>query len=271
MGQISLRELPKLILRTYHRFLALPFKDYCNLAPNRLMKWAYLILYALTLGSVITVAVHKKKKAGNIIVGLLLCTAFPIAVNLIEIMCPTSRIYTLMVYSCVVPILAPLAILELLPKESKLYLRLAKVSAALLLLFVFGNAYFSNVTYTSTYYVNRQTENYMASLVAQVRMTEGFDPHKEWLFVGKNSDPMIDHPWQKVPLYGGAEGTNRMISAYSWQAWITQYLGYKIPVVNSETAEAIKQTEAFIQMPCWPSEGSVQVINDVIVIKFQEQ
>lgn len=271
MGKISLQELPWLILRTYKRFLTLPINDYCDLATNGMMKLAYLLLYILIAALIVVLAVLKKKKASDILMGLLLCAAFPVAVNLIEIMCPNSRIYTLMVFSCVVPIIAPLVLLELMPQNCKLYPWAAKITAAILLVLVFGNTYYNNVTYTSTYYVNRQTENYMASMVAQIRMTEGFNPEMRWAFVGTNSDPMVDNPWQEVPMYGGAEHTNRMISAYSWQKWITQYLGYSIPLASKETTEEVMNTEEFARMPCWPAEGSVKVINDVVVIKFQEE
>lgn len=271
MGQISLSQLPQLIKRTYKRFLTLPITDYCNLAQNKMMKLAYLALYMLLGVLVLTTAVVKKKKASDIIMGLLLCAAFPVAVNLIEIMCPNSRIYTLMVFACVVPVIAPLVVLEVMPREGKLYSGAVKAAAVVLLVLVFGNTYFNNVTYTSTYFVNRQTENYYASMVAQIRMTEGFDTEKKWLFVGTNVDPMIDNPWQEVPIYGGAEDTNRMISAYSWQHWIRHYLGYNIPLADKNAEESILQTEEFAAMPCWPAEGSVKVIDDVVVIKFQEE
>lgn len=268
MGRIPLSQLPELVLNTYRRFFRLPFDNYCNLAQNNLLKIVYLLIYFLNFLLSVVIFRQNKKGFSSAVMALLLAIVFPVAVNLIEIMCPGSRIYTLMVYSCVTSALVPVVLLDRIRKPHKLLVRFV---AGVLALFVMGNTYFNNLTYTSIYYVNRQTENYMTSLITQVRMTEGYSVDKRWAFIGTNSDPTIDNKWQSVPVYGGAEHTNRMVSAYSWKDWIYVYLGVSVPLAYNSTVEEIKQTQEFQEMTCWPNDGSIRIINDVIVIKFQEQ
>ncbi len=268
MGKIALSDLPVLIGNAYRRFFTLPFSDYCNLATNKLLKTVYLLLYIINIALLILVLRVKKKRTGNVIMAILLYAIFPVAINFIEIMCPTGRIYTLMVYSCVITAFIPIVLLEQLPHPHKL---ITKTISAVLLVFIISNTYFNNLTYTSLYYVNRQTENYMTSMVAQIRMTEGFSVDKKWAFIGTNSDPMVNNKWQSVPVYGGAEHTNRMISAYSWKGWISHYLGYSIPIAGNEAVDTVKQTQDFQEMSCWPNDNSIRIINDIIVIKFQEE
>ena len=270
MGQLDLVQLPELIITAFRKSFELPLQDYCNLAPSGLLKIAYWALYGISAIIVVSILLTRRKKPGHMIMALILSVVFPIAVNLIEIMCPTSRIYTLMVFSCVVPLFVPIAFAELLPHKGTYSRILIKISAWVLLVIIALNAYFTNVTYTSTYYVNRQTENYMTSMIAQIRSTEGFDSETQWAFIGTNADPMIDNPWQRVPFYGGAETTNRMVSAYSWKSWIPVYLGYSIPLADQATIDAIMQTQQFQDMPLWPAEGAIQMIDDVIVIKFED-
>lgn len=268
MGKIPLAELPDLIARAYRRYFCLPVEDYCNLATNGMLKVVYALIYVMNIGLSLAVLVQKKKRVGNVIMAVLLGAVFPIAVNLIEIMCPNSRIYTLMVFSCSVSVFVPCILLEQLRYPVK---AIAKVVGIVLALFVILNTYFNNLTYTSLYYVNRQTENYMNAMITQIRMTEGFSVDKKWAFIGTNKDPMVANKWQSVPVYGGAEHTNRMISAYSWKEWIAPYLGISITLADNTAIEEIKQTPEFQEMACWPNDNSVKIINDIVVIKFQQE
>ena len=269
MGQLSLREIPELLLRTYQRCLELVEKDYCNLAPSKIMRLAYGFLFVLNFVMVLSSVVLRKKKFSDMVMALLLCGILPVAVNFIEIMCPNSRIYTIMVYACVVPMIMPIVLIGQFPEYSKWKKISAKTILTILMVLILGNIYYTNTTYTSLYYTTRQTENYMASMVAQIRMTDGFDTEKEWAFIGDNSDPMIRNPWWNVPVYGGAENTDRMLEAYSWKRWITNYVGYAIPFAADEKTEAIAQTQECMDMPCWPAEGSIKVIDELVVIKFE--
>ena len=47
-------------------------------------------------------------------------------------------------------------------------------------------------------------------------------------------------------------------------------MGYLVPMADSSELEQVTQTETFREMPCWPDEGSIKVIDDLLVIKFQE-
>lgn len=268
MGKIHLAELPGLIGNTYRRYFRLPFDNYCDLATNKILKAVYLLIYLFNIVLSVLVLVTKKKGLGNVIMAILLGSVFPIAVNLIEIMCPNSRIYTLMVFSCVASAFVPVVLLDQLNTPPKV---IAKPVIAVLLLFVILNTYFNNLTYTSLYYVTRQTENYLNSMVTQIRMTEDFSVDKKWAFIGKNEDPMVNNKWQSVPVYGGAEHTNRMLSAYSWKEWIPPYLGISIPMADNATIDAIKQTPEFQEMSCWPNDNSIKIIDEIIVIKFQQE
>ena len=267
MGKITLAELPELIARAYRYYFCLPLNDYCNLATNRMLKVIYALIYTINVVLSAAILMQKKKPVGNVIMALLLGVVFPISVNLIEIMCPNSRIYTLMVFSCSVSALVPCLLLEQLDRPAKVTMKCVGI---VLVLFVIFNTYFNNLTYTSLYYVNRQTENYMNAMITQIRMADGFSVDKKWAFIGTNKDPMVKNKWQAVPVYGGAEHTNRMISAYSWKDWIPQYLGISISMADDASINEIKQMREFQEMACWPNDGSIRVINDIVVIKFQE-
>lgn len=268
MGKLSLAEIPDLIVRTYTSYFNLALDNYCNLSPNKLLKLSYG--YLIVIHPIILVAAlfQKNKKKATFIFVLLLWLIFPIAVNLIELMCPESRIYTLMILGCVAVLLAPLVLLQTLPMQYKSVRIFSRITAWVVLIMIVGNTYFTNLTYTKTYYVNRQVENYFSALITQVRMTEDFTPELKWAFIGELSDPLIDNPWQDVTVYGGSGSTEKTLSSYSWKRWFRAYQGYSFEMANNDQIAELMQTPVYQAMPYWPSEGSIKVIDDVVIIKF---
>ena len=136
---------------------------------------------------------------------------------------------------------------------------------------MFAYTYEDNVNYNALHYANRQTENHYVSLVTQVRMTEGFTSECKWAFVGEFQDPLMESPaWSKAATYGGSSNYAGLLSSYSRPFWLNTYLGYTVPMATEEEVAALCQTEAVQQMPCWPDNGSVQVMGDTIIIKYRE-
>jgi len=274
MGNIPLAQIPSLIAKAFIDFCLLPVNEYAGLAQTGLTKIAYVFLGVFTILILLFIAIVKKKNLSQIVLLLLLCITFPIAVNFIAVMCPNSWVYTLMVYSFALVPCVPLVLIEILPKTEgllkKLQRTLAGVAVCFVLILVTCNAYMANVNYTSLYYANRQTENYLNSMVTQVRLTEGFTPDKKWAPLGSINDPLLQGTWNNTELYGGNRHSNDLLTAYSWRSWINLYHGYALPWANHEETMALADNETVKDMPTWPSEGSIQVIGEYVVIKFEE-
>ena len=271
MGQISIAELPVLIAAAVKGFCLLPLRDYCHLASLPVLKAGYLLAGIVSCVLICALLISRRKKLPVVIMTGLLCAVFPLAVNLIVVMCPNSHIYTLMVYPFAVALCMPLALYEAQPETNRWKPAVRKATAAILLAVVMGNAYVANVNYTGLYYANRQTENYLNAMVAQVRMTEGYDSEKEWAFVGDNvRDPALSNGWNNAIRVGGNSTASGLINAYSREAWIEFFLGCRFPMAWPETVEALKTNEEVLQMPCWPAQGSIKVIGDQVVIKLEQ-
>lgn len=274
MGNLSLTALPLLIWNTFKALILLPIQDHHGFAQTILLRAVYTVLGIITVFFITVMLCRKKRKAGNIIAVIMLCILYPIAINLIEVMCPDGFIYTLMVYSFFLVPCTPLLLAEtfhsICGAPPKIQTLLKKGVAVAVLVMVFAYAHQANVNYSHMYYTTRQTENYMSSLVTQVRMTEGFDTDKKWAFVGDITDPLLNSRWKKVPTYGGNVRINNLLNQYSRNNWIENYVGYSVSFASTEEIAKLKQTDTFKEMPCWPDEGSIKVIGDTVVVKFEK-
>ena len=273
MGLISLAEFPYLVYTAFKTVLLLPFRDYHGLSCNPVLRIVYLLLALFSLACVVyTLAVKIRKTDIALLVGLL-CLVFPIAVSFVIVMCPNSGMYTLMLYGFAILPCFPLAVLECLPREAlhgKGKIWSIRLAGLLLSVLIFFYSYDANVSYMASYFANRQTENYFNSMVAQIRMTEGFTAEKKWVFIGNVDDPLLTSFWNWETRYGGNSNVNGLVNGYNKAAWLQNYLGYYIFLADEDTAYNMAQTEEVKAMPCWPDQGSIQVIGDSVVVKFQE-
>ncbi|MBQ3194505.1 MAG: glucosyltransferase domain-containing protein [Oscillospiraceae bacterium] len=274
MGVISLGTLPGLVLRAFKDFCKMPLYDYCGLANIALLRGLYLILAGVTavlIGYILIVKIRKWEMA---LAAAVLCGLLPVAANFAVVMCPDALIYTLMVYSFVLIPCMPLILMECLPPMEgvwkKIHAWMGKGLAAAVLLMAFCYGYYANVNYTAMYFSNRQVENYWNSIVTQVRMTEGFEPDQQWALMGNIQDPMLGSAWADAVSYGGNRFTDDLLNQYSRLAWVSNYMGIQIPAASQERIEELSRTEQVRAMPCWPAQGSVRIVEDTVIIKFQE-
>lgn len=272
MGNISVSQLPRLVVKALKAVCLLPIRDYCGVANRALMRIAYLLLGVISVSMVLWIFVKKIKNVGTCVITGLLLVAFVLAVGFVEVMVPDGWIYTLMVFSFSLLACAPLAILECLPQEEKKKLvsgcRMAVILLVALLVFFYG--YYANVNYTAAYYAGEQIDNYLSGVVLRTTMTEGYTTDKQWAMIGDIQDPLFDSPWQEEISYTGLGFTQYLLNQYSRRDWIENYIGYDIPRADAETIATLAETEEVQSMPCYPNAGSIRVIGDIVVIKFED-
>lgn len=268
MGSISLSALPGLVVQALKGCL-LPLRDYCGLAFYPLIRLVYGLLYLLGGFALLRNLGNCRDLLTAAFAGLM-ALLLPVAVNFIVIMCPDGYVYTLMVYSFFLLACVPAVLLEALPREDPVLPPLQKAASLLMALLITGYLYQTGINYTAVYFANRQTENYVASLVTQVRMTEDFDTEKKWAFLGEIRDPLLSCQWEKHVSIGGIAYTKTLLSSYSLPGWLQNYCGYTVPMADQAAIAALWDTAEVQAMPCWPDSGSIRVIGDTVVIKCQE-
>lgn len=275
MGNISAAELPRLIYEALYDVVMLPFRSYANLVGMKMIRVLYLALELVTAALGAAVWLIKIRKWPVRWMFLALAAVFPLSVNFIRLMCPNSWIYTTMVYAFALIPCCTLVLMEcLMTGENKPCAGRSKavkaVVSVILLLLVFFYGYEANIGYNALYFANIQVENYCNNLITQIRMTQGFEPDKKWAFVGKIDDPLLHCYWQYETRYGGSEFTQALLNRESLEYWIQCFTGYSPEFATEEEKRALEMTPEYEAMPCWPSQGSIGIINDMVVVKFSD-
>ena len=271
MGSISAGQIPQLVINALKAVLLLPVRDYCGVANRALMRIAYLLLGGISAAMILWIFVKKIKNVSTCVITGLLLVAFLLAVGFMEVMVPDGWIYTLMVYAFCLLACAPLVFLECLPvaDRKKLAGLCRKAVILLVALLVFFYGYYANVNYTAVYFAGEQIDNYLSGVVLRATMTEGYTTDKQWAMIGDIQDPLFGGPWNDEITYTGLGFTEYLLNQYSRENWIENYIGYEIPMADPETTTALAETEEVQAMPCYPNAGSIRVVGDAVVVKFQ--
>ena len=272
MGDISISQLPRLVVKALQSVCCLPLRDYCGVANRALMRLAYLLLGVVSAGMLLWIFLKKLRKPGTCVIIALLCVAFLLAVGFVEVMVPDGWIYTLMVYSFVLLACAPLAMGECLSEEdgTSCNVLCRKIVALLVALLVMFYGYYANVNYMTAYFAGEQIENYLSGVVIRATMTEGYTTDKQWAMVGDIADPLLGSPWETEISYTGLGYTQYLMNQYSRTHWIENYVGYRLPWADRQTLDALAASEEVQAMPCYPNAGSIRVMGDTVVVKFQD-
>lgn len=273
MGKISLPQLPGLIRQAWVSAAMFTLRDYCGIAGTAVLKLLWSGLLLLIVLTAVLLLASRRAKILNCAFFCLMGLLFPLAINFIVVMAPEGIVYTIMVYSFVLVGCAPLMLAECLG-EGKLRGLILRGIGLLMALIVFYNGNYANVNYTRLYYANRQVENYFSGMAAQIRMTEGYTPDTKLVVLGDRlQDPNMWEIWNAEPIYGGFAGSNAkgLINAsYSVVLWIDHYLGVGIDTADDTVKAEMKNHPVVEQMPCWPSQGSLKVIDGCLILKLEE-
>ena len=301
MGQVNLKEIPEMIAAIYKGFFGMVTKDYYGMSATSFLRRGIALLGILSICFIMYAWITKEKRTGEkgtwyqklILYAGLIC--YPFAINSITFMCYHSKIYTLTIYAGVLFYLLPMLLADRLLYTEAAGDKMQNLPAAgtdqqdqpntsrkpgvkkilrwavggLCGLIMMNYIWLSNGNYTVIYYTDQITYHYMNSLLSRVTSAEGFDPSMKWAFIGRIQDPILTNPWKDSPFtYGGNK--YELWNEYSRKRLIRIWLGYDIQFVPTSDANALKQLEEVKAMPCYPADGSVAIIDDVVIVKMQD-
>ena len=285
MGRLSMEQLIEGIIRCYKTFFKLPIIDVYSMNPNRIVKITFLICFLVFLYTFVKVWMMKKEVYLKVLVSLVFAV-LPIAVNLIIIMAISSgTMYSIMVYEIVFVFIISIACLEAIrtcnsditaiPNKmviDKVETLLNSVTAVMLVITVITYIWFANGNYLAMEYTNQHDNAYYQTLMTQIKSVDGYHADMPITMIGK---PVVDSTYTRQDMIGGTfnisgkSSTN--INTYSSWNIMTRVLGYDPVNRNSdEEEEYFRGLDEVNDMPCYPSSGSIKIIDDTIVIKFQE-
>ena len=176
---------------------------------------------------------------------------------------------------CIFPIF--FKILEIMPKEN--ISKICKYIVVLCSLIIAWNyTWQDNASYISIKTMQNQAEATANRLVMQVEQISGYTPETPVLITGgleKNSyfdrknisienTKIFDRSWGFI----SSNPTVWLGNQESWKKLIYEYIGANLNIVNQSDYPEIIESEEYKNMKNYPEEGSIKIIDNIIVIKI---
>lgn len=274
-GSYPFAQLPSLILRSYKEVISFFFIP--GAADSFTTTWmAILDVLALLLGAALffnrMVQKGLLKEVWRPVTALVLLGLLPLGINFAQILSPLSVPTPLMKYSYVLVYVAVLLIADLndnLTKKSCL-VPVTALWTALLLVFCLN---LNNLLYTISGQAHRATESYITRMMTRVEDCPGYQRGMEVAIIGTipadqlrsqvESYAKLDH--YSIPL-NSIVPLNKHIYYY-----LEDWLNIPLSMPSEEVMISISDSQAFQDMPLYPEQGSVQVLDGRVVVKLQEQ
>ena len=273
IGESGIKEYVRGVKRAYRRFLY-DFKvDNTNLYPMKL-SWVQRVLLAASAFGGLFIAVRQFRK--NKLLALLLVALIailPLCCNLIYVMAASSPadgvyIYTLMLYGqCMLYVFLICAvdhILNLGVKPLKVY---GHGAVAVLALMICLNIYLANACYLKAEFEVQQNISQVTVMVARIKSLEGYnDKMPVSLVSGKHKDKTTEKNADFEDLIFVPYD---QINPYHSDTYLINYMrrwcGFS---PEWRSSDDFKKLEVVQQMPDYPDDGSMMIIDDTVVVKW---
>lgn len=289
MGQIELSQMPILIARCYKRFLEFfIWKPFAFMTGTKQV--ANICVCLLIAVLFITLVIKKKiyKDVLRLALLLVVCGFVPLAAAFIYFMAPEVDYSMLMLYPYALIYVLALALLEYCLREwgSALSMDVVKkyacyiiaiVTIAAVSLSCYTDYLLTNKAYLRTDLATQRVSSYFNRVIAYAESTEGFAAGDEITILGEfyyKDNPssveidVIDA--EDLRTLDGVALENGLITSGVRDNFIKLFVGYQTARLSDEEKKEIMETDAYKAMPVYPSQGSVEKINGVWVVKMCE-
>ena len=279
IGEQSAGQYLRGIARAYHRvlqyFVTKP-ESYLEGVPANLNRFAVVVLLALLIWFFITRKVYK-----NLVSCLLyffLLFVMPLAMGLIYVMTPTQEhASTVMTYSYVCLYFMIIALAERLgkPVDGRSYFARALALLAALSVFMISYAHFqiTNEAYYRSLLAQERVKVYLSHVMERLEEQEGYEYGDPVIFGGNwapKKPPIMyrDMDSAKFRDFEGLAVESGFLSLTIRGYFIRYFFGLDVGLPEEEEITAMMARPEYLAMPVYPTEGCIQQIDDVWVVRL---
>lgn len=268
MGSIDLAELPHMMYQCYYNFFNLFRIEYCGINHRGWLRKVMLLCVVYFVAVILYQIIKKKIDWRKLLLAAGALLVFPIAINAMYIMVHVEKgINTMTTFATIFVFLCPILISDQLPsfvpQKSRRVIWLCLLFITSTVTWYYSNL--ANETYLSLEYSNRNVDAYYTGLATQIKSLDNFSPDLKVAFVGEINDknfPEINCDY----IIRGTFTPKDLANVYSRKFFMSMHCGYSCEFVD-DTA-FLAEDPRVQDMPCYPSAGSIQIIDDMVVVKF---
>ena len=245
----------------YNAFVRSIFSSYFGFVSAGPSRIAHIIALAVCAVLVINELV-KLKDIKKCCLSLLCIALLPLSMNCIFLISSAWIIHSLVLYSFVAVYVFAAILLDRADTVKLCWGRDAV--AVCMLLIIICNTFFANKVYLKMHVQYENAFSFYTSVMSGVYGTEGYDETKPLAILGKTDFVPEYEYFDTGDLFGPSTD---LVNVYTNTYFIENYIGYSGPVYDG-SYHSLSDDPRVVDMPCYPAEGSIACIDDIMVVKF---
>lgn len=240
----------------------------------------YRIIVALVSGlcvfKIVVYCKSKKWRISRVICYCLSVCTFPLCAEFIFVMCNPQIVHILMTFGMIMPFFGLALVMEdflytdLLTDGVGRWLKnsLYAFSAVVLALMLVANIRYDNISYLKAELDQSRAISYFTTLITKIKSTSGYKDEYPVAYI--NAGSISDESLHNIQCFEEIRiqpwvGTVDTVNDYVWWEYMELWCGYGPAQAD---ASAFIENPIVQNMPSYPDDGSIMVIDNVIVVKF---
>ena len=248
----------------YNALLKTVTRGYFAYVPTALSRLIHILIGLFTVGWLgVWLVRHRREgaRAGLLLLCLLL---LPLSMNCVFLLANVEIIHSVVLYSFVCVYVLVAVVVECMEAPVAKPGRDLVLCGMLLVCIV--NIYFANKTYLKLYLQYENAYACYSAVITQVKQTEGFDETCKLAVLGKGNNLLYIPEELDTGDLAGPDPD--LVNVYTRERLIRRYLGFDMPFASNEEKAQLLADPRYAAMPEYPYYGSVQKIDDFIVVKL---
>ncbi|MCM3389130.1 glucosyltransferase domain-containing protein [Ureibacillus chungkukjangi] len=276
VGSLTIHDIPKRISQIVSELKTFFFRGFFTDYNVNFLELLNVLIFILILIGCISL-ILKKKLYINIgkLATLLLCViTLPFTLYIAYFASPNVFYHMLMVFSLSSIYIFLVLIYDAIDSNQTSIFKeiLSWGTTILIALTVFNFALIANIAYMNMELRYEKSVSFANRLVDRIEQLDEYDTIEKMAVFGNvelhSTLSSVSIPSQ-TPTMTGTVGETVFYKPYSYTELIETFLGYSLVPASEEDLLAIQQTNFYKEMGVWPAQDSVRVINNTVVVKFE--
>lgn len=264
-GLVSIGEYMERVKYAYRMF----FRPDRGFYPSFISK-----IYKLLLLCIIILVIRQfikcfQRNVASMIQALLLIIVFPLTVCFIYVL--AGNAYTLVLYPYIMVYLLFIWLIEKEWDEKNIFsIWQERLGILLVLCMCIWLARCSNISYLEANLLQERAKSYYTTMITRIQSVDGYSEDLEIAYVNAHQNLSLDTV-TIIDFEGALMVPHTFLHDYSWKMFVQIWCGFSQQEVTGDRLVEIESMEKVQNMPSYPNQGSIEVIDGIIVVKLAEE
>ncbi|QCR31461.1 glucosyltransferase domain-containing protein [Lysinibacillus sp. SGAir0095] len=276
VGSLTIHDIPKRISQIVSELKTFFFRGFFSSYDVNLLEMLNVFIFILIFIGAITLIVKKKLylNIGKLVTLILCVITLPFTLYIAYFASPNVFYHMLMVFSLSSTYIFLVLIYDAIDSnQTTIFKEVFSWGTTILIAFtIFNFALIANIAYMNMELRYEKSISFANRLVDRIEQLDEYENIEKMAVFGNvelhSTLSSVSIP-NRIPTMTGTVGETVFYKPYSYNELIESFLGYSLVAATDEDLKAIQQTNTYKEMGVWPAQDSVQVINNTVIVKFE--